>query len=73
MFRPDGKAFKVLAEDVQIPAPHVGEIVSYSYEGHNARDLPVSPKIFRIRKDLLWLDVVLNFRRERKFLNGRDI
>ena len=69
-FRPDGKTFRVPPADILIPIPTVGEIVTYTYDGHNAKDLPVSPQILRVRRDLLWLDVVLNYRRDRKFLNG---
>ena len=56
--------------DVLIPSPATGEIVSFSFESQARRALPQSPKIFRVRTDLEWADVVRNFGSEQRFLNG---
>ena len=58
-------------EDVFIPTPTVGEIVSFSYESNARRELPQSPKIFSVRTDLEWDDVVRNFYTEQRLLNGK--
>jgi hypothetical protein len=44
--------------------------VSFSYECHSRRDVPVNPKIYRVRGDLMWEDVVFNSARDKTFLNG---
>jgi hypothetical protein len=59
--RPNGTTFTVPPEDVQVPTPTVGDVVSFSYEVHARRDTPVNPSIYRIRHDLLWDDVLNSF------------
>jgi hypothetical protein len=48
-------------------------VVSFSYERHNQKALPLHPKIYRLRHDLLWKDVVYNAKKKRKFMNGIEI
>ena len=55
---------------MHIPTPSIGEIVSFSFENHARRDLPVNPSIYRVRADLSWEDVLESFAKEKKFLNG---
>jgi hypothetical protein len=70
IFRPNGTTFVVPAHDVLIPPPAIGDVVTFSYESHARRDLPVNPKIFRIRTDVTWEEVVYNSSLERQYLNG---
>lgn len=46
--------------------PKVGEIVTFSYEKNIRRDSPVNPRIYRIRNDLSWDDIVKDFHKEIK-------
>eukprot|EP00026_Physarum_polycephalum_P001724 Phypoly_transcript_01726.p1 GENE.Phypoly_transcript_01726~~Phypoly_transcript_01726.p1 ORF type:complete len:978 (+),score=124.21 Phypoly_transcript_01726:128-3061(+) len=57
---PNGVTFSVPPESVQVPTPSVGEVVTFTYEIHSRRDVPVNPKISRVRTDLAWDDVVMN-------------
>jgi len=46
--------------------PRVGDVVSFKYRGYlMGSKKPKAPSIYRVRSDLTWDDVVLNFR-ERK-------
>lgn len=58
------------SHSVLISAPKIGDIVSFSYEIHARRDLPVSPKVYRVRTDVTWEDLVLGEFREKKLLTG---
>jgi hypothetical protein len=61
----------VPAQSILIPTPAVGDVVSFSYEGNARREMPVSPKIYRIRTDLSWDDVVHNVVKDNeKYLGG---
>jgi hypothetical protein len=60
----------VPAENVFVPTLGIGDIVSFSYECHARRDIPVNPKIYRIRTDVSWEEVVCNSAKEKTFLNG---
>jgi hypothetical protein len=70
IFRPDGSLVIIPPENVLIPLPPIGTIVSFSFETLARRDTPVSPKIFRVRTDLNWDNVISNFRQESISLNG---
>lgn len=50
--------------------PQTGEVVTFSYDTMARRDIPTSPRIFRIRKDVSWEEVVQNYSREKKTLTG---
>lgn len=80
--RAEGKVFQVPFQDVHIPLPQPGDVVTLSYEP-NARSWSRSksstvrggegssgPKIFRVRTDITWIEVLLNSHKERKYLNG---
>jgi hypothetical protein len=47
-------------EDILTSIPRVGDVVSFSYERHARKEEPYNPKIFRIRTDVLWEDLVPN-------------
>lgn len=69
--RPDGITFAVPASDIHTPVPpESGDIVSFSCENHARSEVPVNPKIYRIRQDLTWPEVVRNEAEESKYLNG---
>lgn len=42
------------------PSPVKGDVITFSFEVSNNRDLPLNPKIVRIRRDITWSDVILN-------------
>lgn len=44
-------------QDVQVKGVKVGDVVSFTYNIDIRKSLPVSPKIFRIRNDVLWEDI----------------
>lgn len=50
--------------------PAVGDVVSFSFESHARRDVPVLPSVFRIRTDLSWEDVLRNFEEDQEFQSG---
>ena len=70
--RPNGITFLVPKEKVEVSNISVGDIVTFSYENNAKRNVPVNPKIFRIRTDLLWKDVVQLFYKEKRHLNGMN-
>lgn len=39
--------------------PHIGDIVTFESDGYSLKGAPVNPKVFRIRTDLSWEDVLL--------------
>eukprot|EP00026_Physarum_polycephalum_P003118 Phypoly_transcript_03127.p1 GENE.Phypoly_transcript_03127~~Phypoly_transcript_03127.p1 ORF type:complete len:674 (+),score=87.16 Phypoly_transcript_03127:242-2263(+) len=57
---PTGKTFTVPWPDVRIPALSLGDIVTFSFEGNVRGEVPAGPKIYRIRTDVLWDDVMQN-------------
>eukprot|EP00026_Physarum_polycephalum_P001621 Phypoly_transcript_01623.p1 GENE.Phypoly_transcript_01623~~Phypoly_transcript_01623.p1 ORF type:complete len:1048 (-),score=160.89 Phypoly_transcript_01623:116-2998(-) len=68
---PNGVNFPVPFEQVQIPTPSPGDVVSFSYDMHTRRDLPVNPVIYKLRNDLSWEDVVRNHVQEEKHILER--
>jgi hypothetical protein len=62
----------VPTQDVHIPTPSIGAVVTFSYESHSRRDEVVNPKIFRIREDVSWEEVVENYATERKLPTGLE-
>ena len=71
-FRPNGVNFEVRGSDVHIPTPDVGDVVTFSYESWARRELPVGPKIYRVRIDLSWDDVMQSAVQEKQHLNGKQ-
>ena len=53
-----------------MPSLSIGDVVSFSFESSARRELPVNPRIYRIRTDIEWEDVVENVANEQRFLNG---
>lgn len=47
-----------------------GMIVTFSFEAHSRRELPVNPKIMRIRQDLSWDDIMKDDFVAQSILNG---
>lgn len=70
-YSPSGVVFSVPPESVQVRKLDVGDVVTFSYESNARRDVPIGPKIYRIRTDLSWREVVANTAAEKKFLNGK--
>lgn len=49
-----------------------GDIVTFAYESWTRKTLPTNPKIFRIRKDVLWDHILNQFEKKsekEQFLN----
>ena len=59
--RPDGTTFVVPFQNLHIPTPSVGDIVTLSHEVTARRDVPINPHVYRNRFDLSWKDVVHNY------------
>ena len=69
-YRPNGATFTVPPHQCStFPLPIAGDIVSFSYENFARSAIPIKPKIFRIRKDVNWKDVVNSYNHDQK-LNG---
>eukprot|EP00026_Physarum_polycephalum_P000368 Phypoly_transcript_00368.p1 GENE.Phypoly_transcript_00368~~Phypoly_transcript_00368.p1 ORF type:complete len:1106 (+),score=136.69 Phypoly_transcript_00368:1680-4997(+) len=57
---PDLRTFSVHLSNVQVSSSlRRGDIVSFSYEKLSRNSLPIDPKIYKIRKDISWSDVLL--------------
>jgi hypothetical protein len=67
--RASGQSIKVAAQNVQI-TPAVGDIVTFSYERQPRPELPVNAKIYCIRRDLEWFDVVNQYQRDKVFVDS---
>ena len=70
-FRPNGKTFTVPRDDVHVPRPSLGDIVSFSYRENARLDLPTRPSVFRIRTDIDWEDVTATALSDRHCLSGK--
>ena len=47
------------ADDVLYDAtPKKGDVVTFSFETYSRNPIPVRPKIFRVRTDVFWEDIV---------------
>jgi hypothetical protein len=58
-YSPDGTYFDVTTDDVLYDTnPKKGDVVTFSFESFSRSPIPVRPKIFRIRTDVLWEDIV---------------
>lgn len=60
LYRPGGRQFEVAGYEVanlQVP-PKKGAVMTFSYDNYTQGDIPVNPKIERIRHDLTWDDVI---------------
>ena len=60
-------------EDVNSSVPSVGDIVTFSFDNQRRKDLPLGPKIERIRTDLMWDDVVSSFHQESQYIIGMSV
>jgi signal peptidase I len=40
--------------------PKRGDIVTFTYETYSRRDVPVNPKLLRVRKDVSWESIVVD-------------
>lgn len=68
--RPDGKTFSVPSENLHIPSPKIGDVVTFSYESNIRRDVPFQPKIYKIRHDILWEEVIHSSLKENMHLTS---
>jgi hypothetical protein len=58
--RADGATFNVDPHHFD-PKPKEGDVVSFSFDNSSRRALPTNPKLFRIRTDMPWENVLLEF------------
>eukprot|EP00026_Physarum_polycephalum_P001959 Phypoly_transcript_01963.p1 GENE.Phypoly_transcript_01963~~Phypoly_transcript_01963.p1 ORF type:complete len:985 (-),score=156.37 Phypoly_transcript_01963:23-2977(-) len=56
---PDGTYFDITADDVLYDTnPKKGDVVTFSFENYSRSVIPVRPKVFRVRTDVFWEDIV---------------
>lgn len=60
LLRPSGLIFSVNESEVEIE-PVVGNVVSFSYSYLLPSGNPVEPKVYRIREDVEWSDVLEDY------------
>jgi len=60
-FRANGNSFAVPRENVLIPTPKTGQVVTFSFEKQSIETNLRGPKISRVRTDLSWADVVRSY------------
>ena len=73
MNRPDGTKFRVPSQSVNMETKKLkrGDIVTFSYDNVSSSAKPVKPRIFRIRTDISWEEIVASHAREKsRGLNG---
>ena len=64
---PHGQTINVAAADVLLPSPPpLGTIVSVSFDNTARRDAPVNSKVYRIRSDLEWEEVMRSAMRDKR-------
>jgi len=51
--------FNAPTPDISPPLA-VGDVVTFSYESYSRREVPLNPKIQRVRTDLSWEEVLQN-------------
>jgi hypothetical protein len=68
--RPYGTTVTVPPESVLTPSLSVGDVVTFSFDANVRRDVPTNPKIFRIRTDVLWDEIVQSYTKEKQSLGG---
>ena len=68
--RPNGKLFAVSPQNVHIPLPKLGNIVTFTYSSYARREVPADPDIVRLRSDVSWEEIKRNYESELKYLNG---
>lgn len=59
------------SEHILVASPKLGDVVTFSYESNIRRDIPVHPKIYRIRTDISWEEVMYNSLQDNKYLNSK--
>ena len=65
--------FAVPRDDVHVPRPSLGDIVSFSYDVKTRHDIPTRPSVFRIRTDIEWDDVINGARSDRHRSSGKPV
>eukprot|EP00026_Physarum_polycephalum_P003078 Phypoly_transcript_03087.p1 GENE.Phypoly_transcript_03087~~Phypoly_transcript_03087.p1 ORF type:complete len:857 (-),score=123.40 Phypoly_transcript_03087:4-2394(-) len=65
---PNGTIVTVPPENVLISTPETGDVVTFSFDAASRREVPINPKIYRIRTDIGWDEMVHSYFRERQTL-----
>ena len=65
--RPNGNSIIVAPHNILTNA-QVGKIVSFSYG--NPKELSIDPKLYRVRDDISWEEVVNSYYQDYKHRNG---
>lgn len=57
--RPEGTIFTVRRDNFKYGIfPKRGDVISFLYDNYSKKSIPVSPRIYRIRTDLSWEEVI---------------
>eukprot|EP00026_Physarum_polycephalum_P002151 Phypoly_transcript_02156.p1 GENE.Phypoly_transcript_02156~~Phypoly_transcript_02156.p1 ORF type:complete len:735 (+),score=101.72 Phypoly_transcript_02156:694-2898(+) len=70
---PNGYTLTVPPEDVHVNNLSIGEIVTFSYETHGQKHVPVNVVIYRRRNDVTWKDVVQLFVKDQMAANDSAV
>lgn len=73
--RPDGITFEIGPQNIKCDdKPKLGDIVTFAYENYTRKAVPVEPKVYQIRRDLSWKDVIFSYKQQlhkSQHLNGK--
>lgn len=69
IIRVTGHTISIPLKDINISIPLVGQIVTFSFESHSRREVPVNPKIQRIRNDVTWEELINTHNNEKESEN----
>eukprot|EP00026_Physarum_polycephalum_P003234 Phypoly_transcript_03244.p1 GENE.Phypoly_transcript_03244~~Phypoly_transcript_03244.p1 ORF type:complete len:742 (+),score=88.29 Phypoly_transcript_03244:221-2446(+) len=70
---PNGNIFAVPYCDTQVANLKIGDVVTFAHDTSARREVPLNPKIVRLRHDLSWQDVLNNYHKDRSYLNESSI
>ena len=73
MFRPNGFTLTVPPENTHVSNLSIGDIVTFSYETHGQKHLPMNVVIYKRRNDVSWKDVVQLFVKDQIVAKGMVI
>lgn len=45
-------------------APKIGDVITFTYDNYSRRAAPINPKLQRIRFDISWEQILMEFERE---------
>lgn len=60
LIRPDGTRFRACELENGLKL-NKGDIAMFTYDNYSRYSLPVNPKVYRIRTDITWEEIIFNF------------